>query len=111
MQSLLILTALGLAAYRGTQLVVHDSITKPMRSRIEVWHAKKHESRIRTFVRDLISCTYCTGFHMSWIALLAYLLASGTWDDSSPWVHAVEAFTVAGAQALFSRFDDTLGEN
>lgn len=108
MQNLLILGALGLAAYRATQFVVHDTLADPVRDRIEMWHARKFESKVRTFVRDLLSCIYCVGFHLSWITLVVYLVAAGQWGAASIWVHAVEAWAVAGIQALLSRIDDTL---
>ena len=98
MLSLVEMAVLGFASARGTQLIVHDSILDGPRAGLELWHAAKFESRTRTFVRDLLSCVLCTGFHVSWIALLVYLLATGRWDDA-PWiVHGVEAFAVAGVQ-------------
>jgi hypothetical protein len=102
------LAALGLASARGTQLIVHDSLLDGWRERLELWHAAKHTSRIRTFIRDLCACIYCVGFHTSWIALLTYLLASGQWSRSAPLVHGIEAFAIAGLQMLINRWDDTL---
>lgn len=109
MISLLEVGVLGFAAYRGTQLIVWDSILDGWRSKLELWHAAKFDSKARTFIRDLLACTYCTGWWVSVIALLAYLLASGKWGNASWLVHGVEAFAVAGVQALLSRWDDSLG--
>lgn len=109
MLNLLTLAALGLASYRGTQLIVHDSIGDPIRDRLELWHAKRHDSKLRSFVRDLLTCTYCTGAHVSWILLVTYLLVTGQWGDAPVLVHALEASAVAGIQALLNRLDDTMG--
>lgn len=107
MQSLVTLVALGLVAYRATQLVVHDTIGDPVRARIEMWHADRFESRFRTFVRDLLSCTYCAGFWISCAVTGAWLWAAGEWGSASVWVHVFEAWAVAGVQALTNRWDDT----
>lgn len=107
MQTLPALAVLAFAAYRVTQLIVWDSILDSWRQKIELWHAVRIESKARTFVRDLLKCTYCVSFHASWLTLLAYLLASGRWGDAPWFVHGIEAFAVAGASALLSRWDDT----
>jgi len=107
MQNLLVLGALGFAAYRATQLVVWDSILDGWRTRLELWHAAKHESRVRTFVRDLVGCPYCTGWWLSMLTTLAYLTAAGQWGQAPLVVHAVECWTVAGIQALLNRWDDS----
>lgn len=112
MQSLTVLLALGFAAYRVTQLVVHDSIGDPVRQRIEMWHARKFDSPVRGFVRDLLGCTYCTGFHAAWLTVLVYTLAIGQnapWASLGHfWTFGVSSFAVAGVQALLNRIDDTL---
>lgn len=108
MDHLAALLVLGFAAYRGTQLVVHDTIGDPVRSRIEMWHAAKFDSKVRTFVRDLLSCIYCVGFWLSVVAVLAWVSATGQWGDRSVWTFAVDAWAVAGIQSLISRVDDTL---
>lgn len=109
MQNLLTLAALGLAAYRATQLVVHDSILTGPR----IWLAVKGDASPRNprwaFWWDLVSCTYCTGFHLSWITLVTYLTVAGEWGSAPLLVHAVEAWTVAGIQALLNRWDDSRG--
>lgn len=110
MQSLTTLVILGLASYRATQLVVHDSIGDGLRDRIELWHARKSESRIRTFVRSLIGCPYCSGWWLSLVTVLVYLTVAGQWDAAPLWVHAIEAWAVMGIQALANRLDDTRGD-
>lgn len=105
------LGALGFAAYRATQLIVHDSILDGLRQRLEMWHARQFDSRVRSFVRDLISCIYCVSFHMAWLAVLAYMLAVGTnpvGSVSSFWLFGIQSFAVAGLAALLGRYDDTL---
>lgn len=108
MQSLPVMIALGLAAYRATQLVVHDTIGDPVRQRIEMWHARKFDSRVRGFVRDLISCPYCAGWWLSMLTVGAYLTAASQWRAAPLWVHAIEAWAVTGLQALLNRLDDSL---
>ncbi|MFI1507606.1 DUF1360 domain-containing protein [Streptomyces sp. NPDC020597] len=109
MISLPVLAVLGFAAYRATQLGVHDSILDGPRERLAAWSAKKVESRSRGFLVQLISCVYCFGWWLSGVTLLVYLLATDSWDDA-PWlVHAIEWFAVAGVQALLNRRDDTFG--
>ncbi|MGW3447311.1 DUF1360 domain-containing protein [Streptomyces sp. NPDC001076] len=108
MISLPVLALLGVAAYRATQLGVHDSILNPARQRLGAWHAFKVDSKARAFVVQLVSCIYCLGYWLSGVTLLAYLLATGSWGDA-PWiVHGIEWFAVAGVQALLNRRDDTL---
>lgn len=109
MQNLMTLGVLGFAAYRATQLVVHDSIADKLRDRLEMWHARKFESKARTFVRDLVSCTYCAGWWLSMVTVAAYLTTASQWGAAPLWVHAVEAWAVAGMQALLNRWDDSRG--
>lgn len=104
----MILAALGFASYRAVQLVVHDTIGDPLRKRIELWHAARHESKARTFVRMLIQCPYCVGWWLSLVTTLVYLTAAGQWGAASLWVHAIECWVVMGVQALLNRVDDSL---
>ncbi|CAM5478022.1 MULTISPECIES: DUF1360 domain-containing protein [Streptomyces] len=108
MISLSVLAVLGFAAYRATQLGVHDSILNGARQRLGAWHADKIDSKTRAFVVQLVSCIYCLGYWLSGVTLLAYLLATDSWSDA-PWlVHGIEWFAVAGVQALLNRRDDTM---
>ena len=113
MQNLAVLAALGLASYRATHLVVWDSIFDGLRDRIENWHmngvAPGRRNRLRTFVKDLTGCPYCTGWWLSLVTLLVYLTAAGQWGRAPLLVHAVEFWVVAGVQALLNRWDDTRG--
>lgn len=114
----LILIALGLAAYRGTQLIVWDSILDGWRgtptSRLELWYMDGiqpgRNNRFRKFIRDLIGCPYCVGFHVSWLTVAAYHTAFG-WRGVSFLSFGLEAFIVAGVQALANRWDDTRPES
>ena len=106
-QDLTTLVVLGFAAYRATQLVVHDSIGDGLRTSLELWHAKRSESKTRTFLRDLIGCPYCSGWWLSLVTVLVYLTAAGQWGAAPIWIHAVEGWAVAGVQALLNRWDDT----
>ncbi|WP_331756202.1 DUF1360 domain-containing protein (plasmid) [Streptomyces sp. NBC_01590] len=100
------LVILAFAAYRGTQLAVHDSILDPARDRVFAWHEKRPEAKLREFIVTLISCTYCTGWWISGAILATYLLATGSWDTAPALVHGLEWFAVAGGQALLNRHDD-----
>lgn len=108
MVSVIELAVLGFAAYRATQLGVHDTILDPARQRLATWHANKVDSKPRGFLIQLVSCIYCLGFWLSGITLLVYLLATGRWDDAPVIVHGIEWFAVAGVQALLNRRDDTM---
>lgn len=116
MELLATLGLLGFAAYRVTQLIVHDSILDGFRLRLDGWHANGirpgRTNRARTFVRDLLSCVYCAGFHVSWLTVLVYLLTTdGTpapWDGFRSFLtFGILSFAVAGVQALLNRWDDT----
>lgn len=107
MIGLLALAVLALASYRGTQLVVHDSILDPVRDRLIAWHERNTDSRLRSAVVTLASCTYCAGWWVSGAFLAVYLLAADEWTGTPLAVHAVEWFAVAGGQALLNRWDDT----
>ncbi|WP_406321841.1 DUF1360 domain-containing protein [Streptomyces sp. NBC_00519] len=107
MISLPVLALLGFAAYRATQLGVHDSILDAPRERIAAWQASNLDSKLRAFLMQLIGCVYCLGWWLSGVALLVYLLATDSWGNA-PWiVHGIEWFAVAGVQALLNRRDDT----
>lgn len=106
MEHLATLVILGFAAYRGTQLIVWDSILDPVRARIELWRVSKLTSKPRKFVWDLLTCIYCTGFHVSWLAVAAYYTATG-WDGVGLLSFGLDTFAVAGVQALLNRWDDT----
>lgn len=115
MQNLLTLAALGFAAYRATQLVVWDSIGDKLRGTPDSWLERWYmdgirpgrSNRFRTFVRQLVSCPYCTGWWLSMLTTLVYLTAAGQWGQAPLIVHAVECWTVAGIQALLNRWDDS----
>lgn len=100
------LLALALAAYRGTQLAVHDSILDVPRSWAYDWHSKNTDSAVRTALVTLIACIYCMGWWVSGAFLAAWLLLSHQWHNAPPLAHLVEWFAVAGAQALLNRWDD-----
>ncbi len=106
MLNLATLAVLGFAAYRGTQLIVWDSILDRWRKRVELWRVRKFDSRARKFFWDLITCTYCTGFHVSWLTVVAYHTAT-SWRGLNVLTFGLEVFAVAGIQALLNRWDDS----
>lgn len=110
MVSALEFLVLAVAGYRGTQLVVHDSILDTPRDALYAWHGKKVDSKVRSAATKLISCVYCAGFWVSGILLATWLLVTGQFDDAPLLVHLVQWFAVAGAAVLLNRIDDTLGE-
>jgi hypothetical protein len=101
---------LAVAGYRGTQLVVHDSILDAPRSALYDWHSKKLDSKTRTALTTLIGCVYCAGFWVSGILLATWLLVTGQFDDAPLLTHLVLWVAVAGAAVLLNRIDDTLGQ-
>ena len=101
------LALLAAAGYRGTQLLVHDSILDPARDRLIGWHEKRPDSTLREALVTLISCVYCTGWWVSGVVLLVWLLATGTWHDAPLLVHGIEWFAVAGGAVLLNRWDDS----
>lgn len=101
------LAVLAAAGYRGTQLIVHDSVLDMPREWAFTWHSKNTESSIRTALVTLISCVYCTGWWVSGAFLAAWLYATGRWDDTPLLVHGIEWFAVAGTAALLNRWDDS----
>jgi len=101
-QNLMILAALGFASARATQLVVDDTIGDPLRKRLELWHARKHTSKVRTFIRSLLGCIMCAGWWLSLITTLVYLVAADQWSGTSLWVHAVECWVVMGFQVTLN---------
>lgn len=102
MLSLTELALISLASYRATQAVTDDSILDGARARLEVWHADKAESKIRTFIVDLVGCIFCVGFWLSGITLFTYLAATGKWHDEPIIINLMQWWAVAGAQALLN---------
>jgi Protein of unknown function (DUF1360) len=102
------LAVLGFASYRATQFIVWDSLLDPWRAKLEMWHAVKHTSKPRSFIRALLKCPYCIGFWLSTVTVIVYLAATGSLTDGPLLVHAVEVWAVAGIQALLNRWDDSL---
>lgn len=98
---------LALAGYRGTQLVVHDSILDPVRAKVDAWQQRKPFSPYRDAVVTLISCVYCSGWWVAGALLPTWLLVTGQWDRAPLLVHCVEWLAVAGGAALLNRWDDS----
>ncbi|MFD8820757.1 DUF1360 domain-containing protein [Streptomyces sp. NPDC059605] len=104
---LVVLVVLGCAAYRATQLVVHDTILDPVRDRLYAWHGKATTSVVRSAAVTLIACTYCAGWWLAGAILATYLLVTGQFGQAPLLVHGIEWLAVAGVQALLNRWDDT----
>ncbi|MFJ7586969.1 DUF1360 domain-containing protein [Streptomyces sp. NPDC097617] len=107
MISLAVLAFLALAGYRGTQLVVHDSILDPVRARVDAWQQKRPTSGFREAIVTLISCVYCTGWWVSGALLAAWLLVTDSWHGTPLLVHGIEWLAVAAGAALLNRWDDS----
>ncbi|THA54241.1 DUF1360 domain-containing protein [Streptomyces sp. A1136] len=106
MISLVELALLALAGYRGTQLVVHDSILDPVRARIDAWQQRRPTSAFRDAIVTLISCVYCSGFWVCGALLLVWLLVTDQWHGTPVLVHGFEWLALAGAAVLLNRWDD-----
>jgi Protein of unknown function (DUF1360) len=107
MISIATLAVLALTGYRGTQLVVHDSILDPVRERIDAWQQARAQSAFRAAIVTLISCVYCSGFWISGALLAVWLFVTGTWSGTPVLVHGFEWLAVAGAAVLLNRWDDS----
>lgn len=90
---------LAFAAARATRFVTEDSLADRPRELINNWFADKPTSKARTFWTMLLACLFCVGFWLSAATVAVYLAASGRWHDASVWVHLIEVWAVAGAQA------------
>lgn len=108
---LVALIVASLAAYRITQLIVHDSIAD--RPRLVLFaRNERHPDRWATgFLASLVSCTYCAGWWVSMVVTVAVLTAVEGWtaDFLTLTGYAVFAWSVAGGQALLNRYDDMKG--
>lgn len=98
---------LALAGYRGTQLVVHDTILDPVRHRVDDWYQDRPDSWVREAGVTLISCVYCSGWWIAGMLLLTWLLVTGEWHQAPLLVHGVEWLAIAGASVLLNRWDDS----
>lgn len=101
-----VLLALGLASYRGVQLLVWDKWLDGPRTRFALYGATRSPWWYR-FLSAVWQCPYCCGMYVSAVALIAYRCASGSWDWGSWLIYGVEWFVVAGIQALLNRWDDS----
>lgn len=110
MNELATVLLLGLAAARGTQLAVWDSILDHWRgtpdSKLERWHADgigpDRSNRGRQFLLDLMSCIMCAGFHVSWLTVAAWYTVAGRWDDFNLLMFGLHSFAVAGVQVTIN---------
>ncbi|MFC4060234.1 DUF1360 domain-containing protein [Planomonospora corallina] len=107
MITLVDLAVLALAGYRGTQLIVHDTILDGLRDLVFRWHAADPGSRARSAAVTLLSCVYCMGWWVCGAVLAIYLTATGRWGAAPAPVHLIEWFAVAGGAVLANRWDDT----
>lgn len=101
------LIVLSFAAYRVTRIIVLDAILDPIRDPFHRWLLDPQEKRKRgrTLTHEiytLTSCTFCTGW---WISFLAYHLyayqAFWNWTRFD-WISFL---AVAGLQALLHTWE------
>jgi hypothetical protein len=79
---------------RATRRSCADALSRPRRAWIR-WstaHAPK--------LTELVTCPHCAGFHLSWIAYLAAVLALGRFAEAPLLWHLVMCWAVAGGQVL-----------
>lgn len=107
MLSLTEFAILAFAAARATQFVTSDSLSAPLRTKANNWFANEPTSKPREWVIVGLHCPFCVGFHLSWITVLVYLLASGQWAQTPLWVAAIEVWAVAGLQSGLNYWADT----
>lgn len=101
------LAVLAFAAYRGTQLIVHDTILDKPRDLLYAWHQRRPDSSVRTALITLISCVYCSGWWISGVVLAVYLLTTGVFNQTPLLIHLLEWAAIAGAAVLANRWDDS----
>lgn len=93
----------ALASFRVTRLVTSDTIADAPRHAVERWAYSVPPPSARREIATLVSCNYCAGW---WVTLL--VLAGWRFRLTRP---LVEAFAVAGAQALLSAADVALNDS
>lgn len=84
---------LALASFRVTRLVTSDVIADKPRRAVQAWALTNKHAK----VDQLVSCSYCAGFWITLAVLAARRFRPGR--------VLVDAFAVAGAQALLSAAD------
>ncbi len=99
-----------LAAYRVTRFLVHDSLIgfgedSGSRMSLRVDHfAYDNNGEDRNWLRgkigDLLTCTWCLGFHVSWLATCA-------WLTLAPWELGIRGWAIAWAAAGAQGFLNT----
>lgn len=106
----IVLLLLCASVFRLTWLAMNDTITQPLRDRLEASVAKGHAEldRMRTPSRrsqfagwlvEMLSCGWCTSWWIGWAVAVAWWAIVGT-PDPVLWVPLValtaSAFTAAG---------------
>jgi hypothetical protein len=94
---------LSLAAYRASRALSLDSITAPMRDRLDFWSQGRGGWRQK--VAELISCGWCSGFWLSGVTYAVYVTVTGRWEDEPVLVHLIFWWAIAGAQSLLIAID------
>lgn len=87
--------AVVLAASRATTAITHDSILDRPRRLWILWTRVHHPK-----LTELGTCPHCAGFHLSWIAYLAAILALGRFAEAPILWHLLMCWAVAGGQVL-----------
>lgn len=105
-----VVVLVALAAARVTRFVVLDDLLEPWwRTRfLERFPQTRpgEEPKWRNKLGDLVSCGYCTGFHVSWAMVgVAHLVRLASWPLK--W-DLVLVWAVAGVQMLLNAIDARL---
>ena len=66
---------------------------------------EKAEGGVRKFFDELLTCSFCTGFHCGYVTYFLFWLSAGATPLS--WEHAVQAFLAGMASAAWCYFLDT----
>jgi len=109
------LLIVALAAYRAARIVSVDDDEErvwvgAVRERIEIWSANGRRFP-RNKIGDLVHCPFCSGVWLSWTAYAVAVFALGRYGTVGVWAHLIEAWAVAGGQALFTALDNGLTDN
>lgn len=66
---------------------------------------EKADEGIRKFLDELLTCSFCTGFHCGYLTYLLFWLGAGA--QPLGWENAVQAVTAGLASAAWCYFLDT----
>ncbi|WP_162941590.1 DUF1360 domain-containing protein [Desertimonas flava] len=107
------LVTVGFAAHRAARAVATDSITKPLRDRLEVWSIDIEASDAQVARREklvqLVRCQYCCGFWLALVTFAALVAArrKGWWLLE----RCIDGWAGAGVQSTITSFRQMIDDH